>query len=281
VDKSLLADDTARWLELDPITDAFDLPCIPCVSPPRGVAEKLKEDLSVKYRVTTDHSFPRAQAGSGKLPPSCLSLNARLLPMLASPHATKQFLVQPTEILAGIDLLSAGGLDVVSRTIDLPCFFKSLASSRLRSMVQVVKTHNGLRRDLMGDFGAADIPGMGARYTDLIANVIASEFARALTLVRNLNPRVARFMKDRAALSPSQALPAFVTAFVDDFKLSTDSSLKGLLDEVTNRVLEGFRTPASPEKSSGWSKSVLYIGWIFSVQGPGSHCTMMYYPSGR
>ena len=47
-------------------------------------------------------------------------------------------------------------------------------------MVQVVKTANGLRRDLMGDFGAADVPGIASRYTDLIVNVIYYKFSQAL-----------------------------------------------------------------------------------------------------
>ena len=275
VDAALSANEKAQWLELDNKTDAWDIPCIPCVSPPRGVAEKLKEDLSTKHRITTDHSFPRPpsshQTNTSSSP--CLSLNARIQPALLSPRSPRQTLVQPTEVAAGIDLLSVGGLDVVSRTIDLPCFFKTIASSRLRSMVQVVKTANGLRRDLMGDFGAADVPGIASRYTDLIVNVIYYKFAQALASL-DLAPRVSKFMKSRAGFSPAQLTPAFITAFVDDIKLSTDDTLKDLLDQVTDSVLNDLGTPAAPEKASPWSKEVIYIGWKYKTAGPGSRCTM-------
>ena len=98
---------------------ACDVPQIPMIAPPRGVAFKMKQDLSLKARITTDHSFPRLTTRYTGESPLPRSLNARLRQEVSCPDYPAMYLVQATEILIGISVLVKAGLSPVCMKFDL------------------------------------------------------------------------------------------------------------------------------------------------------------------
>ena len=255
LDSQLLSDKNAGWLESwsDPRNPAWGVPRVPMIAPPRGVAFKLKPDLSLKARITTDHSFPRPSTRYSGSVPLPLSLNDRLRVELLHPDYPQLYLVQATEILVALSIMVRAGLNPVCMKFDLTAYFRTLAASLFLSGLSVVKDQSGFLRDWMAEFGASNTPSMACSLSDLYAGVVWSRFQkRVLVLFQNgqLSAVVHAFIVARAPMGQRQSVPGVSGFYVDDLIISTDASLKSVLEECALEVLKEANLHTAADKSS-------------------------------